>query len=50
MPQVMPPGAWDARKGSIALAEDAGGAATCSTKPQQAVAVRESILGPCGHW
>lgn len=50
MLQVMPHGAWDTRKGSIALAEDAGGAATCSTKPQWAVAVWENILGPCGHW
>lgn len=50
MLQVMPYAAWDTNKGSIALAEDTGGDAACSTKPQWAVAIRESNPGPHSHW
>lgn len=55
MVQVMLPGAWDTNNGSIALGEDTAGAVlvsatdACSTKPQRAAAIRESITIPSSH-
>lgn len=48
--QVMRYGVWDTNKGSIALAEDTSGAAACSTKPQQAAAIQESIPSSYSYW